>query len=95
MTTFQIILLFFLAIFVVAVCWVAFVKKGITITYNKTITNINKLDEIQLEIARQNLEEIKKYNENASKQTLETSQAIRTMTTAVHELMGVNDGSEK
>lgn len=95
MTTFQILLLAILAVFVTAVCWVAFKKGGITINYNKTVTNINKLDDLQLDIARQNLEEIKKYNENASKQTHETSQAIRTMTTAVHELMGVNDGSEK
>lgn len=95
MTTFQIALICILALFTLAVCWVAFKKGGITINYNKTITNVNKMDELQLEIARQNLAEIKKYNENASKQTLETSQAIRTMTTAVHELMGVNDGSEK
>lgn len=95
MTTFQIILLILAAVLVAAICWIAFVKKGITINYNKTVTNINKMDELQLEVARQNLEEIKKYNENASKQNIETSQTIRTMTAAVHELMGVNDGSEK
>ena len=91
MTVFQILVLSFLAIFAFAVCWIAFKKHGITFNYNKTITTINKLDDIQLEIAKQNLEELKKYNENAAKQSVETSQALKTMTTAVQDLMGVND----
>jgi hypothetical protein len=53
------------------------------------------MDEFQLELAKQNLEELKKYNENASKQNVETSQALRTMTTAVQDLMGVNDEQAK
>lgn len=53
------------------------------------------MDDLQLEIAKENLAELKKYNENASKQTMETSQALRTMTTAVQELMGVNDEQAK
>lgn len=90
MTTFQIIMLAILATCAFALCWLVFKKEGVTFNYNKTVTTINKLDEMQLEIAKQNLEELKKYNENAAKQNLETNQAIRTMTTAVQEIMGVN-----
>lgn len=93
MTLFEFLFLCILAIFVVL--FVVLKKRGITINYNKTITNINKLDDMQLEIAKENLAELKKYNENAAKQTVETSQAIRTMTTAVQEIMGVNDETGK
>jgi muramoyltetrapeptide carboxypeptidase LdcA involved in peptidoglycan recycling len=91
MSIFQIILLSIIALFLTAVCIIVYKKKGITFHYNKTVTTINKLDDLQLEIAKQNLEELKKYNENASKHSVETSKAISTMTTAVQELMGVND----
>lgn len=88
MTTFQIVLLWTLMA-ILALLIVLYIKGPITFNYNKTVTTINKLDEMQLEIAKQNLEELKKYNENAAKQNIETNQAIRTMTTAVQEIMGV------
>lgn len=91
MTPFEICTLLILAVLVIAIITIGTSKDGFTISYKKTITTINKMDEMQLEIAKQNLAELKKYNENASKQTAETSQAIKTMTTAVQDLMGVND----
>lgn len=91
MTPFEISILCIIAVVAVVFIWVLVSGKGLTIHYNKTITNINKLDDLQLEIARENLAELKKYNENAAKQSTDTSNAIKTMTTAVQELMGVND----
>ena len=95
MTTFQLLLIIVLAVIAFAAVWAIVSKKGITFNYNKTVTTVNKMDEFQLELAKQNLEELKKYNANASKQTMETSQALRTMTTAVQDLMGVNDEQAK
>ena len=91
MTLFEISILIILCITCGIIIWALMSRDGIKINYNKTITTVNKLDDVQLEIAKQNLEELKKYNENTAKQTTDTHQAIGVMTAAVQEFMGVND----
>jgi hypothetical protein len=93
MTTFQIILIYtLLAILAMLVC--LYIKGTFTIRYEKTVTTINKVDEVQLEIAKANLEEIKKYNENASKNVTDTSKTLQTITAAAQAFMGVNNDEE-
>ena len=94
MTTFQTMLLLVLVILAAILLYAVISKDGIVITYRKTITNINKLDDLQLEIAKANLEELKKYNENASKQTEDNNKVVQSITSAVQEFMGVGNEEE-
>lgn len=65
-------------------------KAVIRFKYDKTITTINKMDDMQLEIAKANLEELKKYNENAAKNSKDTTQALHSITAAAQAFMGVS-----
>jgi hypothetical protein len=95
MSTFQICVVLFLAIFLVLAVIVVY-RGGLVIRYEKDVThtNINKLDEVQLAIARENLAELKKYNENATKNANDSSKAIQTITAAAQAFMGVSDDEE-
>lgn len=93
MTTFQTIIVLLFTTFVILLVILAW-KGGFTIRYEKTVTNINKMDELQLSIAKANLEELKKYNENAAKNANDHSQALQTITSAAQAFMGVGNDEE-
>lgn len=93
MTTFQTIVILLFATFVILLVIIAH-KGGVVIRYEKTVTNINKMDELQLAIAKENLEELKKYNENAAKSANEHSKTLQTITSAAQAFMGVGDDEE-
>lgn len=90
MTPFELIIAF--ALIAIAATLVSIAFRGeVKIKFEKKIIQENHMDELQLAIAKQNLEELKKYNENAAKNTAEQAQVIQTMTSAVQDLMGVKD----
>lgn len=93
MTTFQTLIVLLFATFVAVLVFMAY-KGSFTFRYEKTITNINKVDEVQLMIARENLEELKKYNANMAKNANDTNKAVQTITAAAQAFMGVNDDEE-
>jgi predicted PurR-regulated permease PerM len=93
MTTFQIIIILLFVVFLFILGVIAY-KGGFTIRYEKTVTNINKMDELQLEVAKANLEALKEYNENAAKNAQDTSQALQTITSAAQAFMGVNSNED-
>lgn len=93
MTTFQTIVVLLFAAFIIILALITH-KGGIVIRYEKTVTNINKMDELQLSIAKANLEELKKYNENAAKNATEHSKTLQTITAAAQAFMGVGDDEE-
>jgi hypothetical protein len=93
MTTFQTILILLFTTFIILLIIIAY-RGGIVIRYEKTVTNINKMDELQLAIAKENLEELKKYNENAAKNANEHSKTLQTITSAAQAFMGVGDDEE-
>lgn len=93
MTTFQTIIVLLFTTFVILLFILAW-KGGFTIRYEKTVTNINKMDDLQLAIAKENLEELKKYNENAAKNANEHSKTLQTITSAAQAFMGVSDDEE-
>lgn len=93
MSPFQLVVVLLLLAIFAAVC--IFLATGkFTIRYEKTVTTINKLDDMQLEIAKANLEELKKYNENAAKNTQDNAQALHTIVSAAQAFMGVNDDED-
>lgn len=93
MTTFQTLTILLFAILVVLLIIIT-CKGGVTIRYEKTVTNINKMDELQLAVAKENLEELKKYNENAAKTANDHSKTLQTITSAAQAFMGVGDDEE-
>jgi hypothetical protein len=90
MTPFELITAFALMIIAATLVSIAF-RGEIKVKFEKKVIQENHMDELQLAIAKQNLEELKKYNENAAKNSAEQAQVIQTMTSAVQDLMGVKD----
>ena len=87
---FQTLLIFVLL--AILACFVVCIKNGsFTIRFEKQITTINKMDELQLEVAKANLEELKRYNEASAKSAQDTNRSIQTITAAAQAFMGVND----
>lgn len=88
--TFQTLLIFILL--AILACFVFCIKNGsFTIRFEKQITTINKMDELQLEVAKANLEELKRYNEASAKNAQDTNRSLQTITAAAQAFMGVND----
>lgn len=61
---------------------------------HKKITNKTELDPVQLKIMESNLEELKRYNENAEKAAAEQTDTVRTIAEGIQKIMGVDDGTE-
>lgn len=88
------IILIFVLLAILAVFVIILYKGKITFRYEKVVTNINKRDEVEIEIAKANLEELKKYNENAAKNAQNNSQTLQTITAAAQAFMGVNEDED-
>lgn len=94
MTLFEIFLLICLMFISMSLIVLAY-RGEFKIKYERTNIQETHLDDIQLELAKQNIEELKKYNENAAKNSNDTTQAIQTMTAAVQSIMGVDNEGTK
>lgn len=90
MTTFEIILVVTLGIFALALLLLA-IRGRFTIKIKKHIIEEKKIDELQLEIAKKNLEEFSKFNAQSEKAAKEQEEHIKTVAEAVQDLMGVTD----
>lgn len=94
MTVFEIILIVCLAILAIGLLIMA-IKGKFSVVIERHITTKKELDPIQLEIMRANLDELKRYNDNAEKATEQQTQNMRTLTESVQTALGVMDDSTK
>lgn len=90
MTILDLILLLALCIFAVAVLVIC-IRGGININFTKRIIEEKRLSEVELEIAKRNLEEISKYNSNAEKDAQLHSEAMRTAAEMMQSFVGARD----
>lgn len=94
MTVFEIILIVCLAILAVGILVMA-IRGKFSIVVERHITTKKELDPIQLEIMKANLDELKRYNDNAEKATEQQTQTMKTLTESVQTALGVMDESAK
>lgn len=95
MTVFEILLIVTLLAILTAIIVIG-IKGGITIRITKHNIEEKKIDPIQLEIAKYNLEEFKKYNEANEKFGKEKLEQSKSLAESMQALLGVDtNGSEK
>lgn len=90
MTALEIFLLVVLAIVIIAAAVLA-IRGCFKIEIHRKTTTKNELDPMQLEIMKANLEELKRYNENAEKSAAEHTDTVKTIAEGFQKLMGVDD----
>lgn len=93
MTAFEVLILILLTIIATAFILLA-VKGSFTIRFEKHIIEEKKIDPLQLEIAKKNLEELEKYNKKEETAQQKQEELAVSMTEAIQNLFEVNDESE-
>lgn len=93
MTVLDIILIVILAILAIGVLALA-IRGKFTIEVKRNITTKKELDPIQLDIMKANLEELKRYNNNAEKAAEEHTDTMRTLAEGIQTALGVIDDTK-
>ena len=95
MTVFEILLIVTLLAILTAIVIIG-IKGSITIRIVKHNITENKIDPIQLEIAKHNLEELKKYNTRNEEFEKDKAKQVKSIAESVQALLGVEtNGSEE
>lgn len=94
MTVLDIILIVCLSILAVGVLILA-IRGKFSITVERRITTKKELDPLQLKIMEANLEELKRYNNNAEKAAEEHTETMKTLAEGIQTALGVMDESSK
>ena len=93
MSIFEIILIVCLSVLALGILVIA-IRGKFTIDVKRNITTKKELDPIQLRIMQENLDELKRYNDNAEKAAAEHTQNIKTITESVQTALGVMDDTK-
>lgn len=94
MTVFETILVVCLAVLALGVLIIA-IRGKFSIVIDRHITTKRELDPIQLDVMKANLEELKKYNNNAEQASKEHTETMKTIAESVQTALGVLDESAK
>lgn len=94
MTVFDVILIVCLSVLAVGVLIIA-IRGKFTVEIKRHITTKKELDPIQLDVMKANLDELKRYNNNAEKAAEEHTETMKTLAEGIQTALGVMDESAK